>query len=389
MQVYMNAPMLQAPRTLSTPLATTTAMGRVVLPQSQYSTSAAKVMTANVPVAMSLQQPVMTAAPMAVKSNKRTPLLDEAFDDEDAFIRFTMNAAASKATDEYRELYHFLLQTFTEADSDFDGLVGPDRFDFMIERAASLPRRFGFAPTEAESYPTPQARQQTRAWEFKKINISGTGLIAFDEWLEWAYRHICEKAATLNAQKDGCSWNDSPQRFKQWVVAACRSTRSKEYKELYHFMQECFTTADRDMDGKVSHAEFDTMIEAAAAAPRKFGFAPQSSEMFRTDAERVASRQREFSEMDVHRHGTISFDDWMQWCYRHICGKATAFDPTLTGLPPTGAPSSAIPLVTASPITRVATTSPVALPASTPVIASLPASTVVRQGQVVQYMRPQ
>merc|ERR1719203_2744516 len=116
-------------------------MGRVVLPQSQYLPSAAKVMTTNVPVAMSLRAPVMTAAPTAVKSNKGTPLLDEAFDDEDAFIRFTMNAAASKATDEYRELYHFLLQTFTEADSDFDGLVGPDRFDFMIERAASLPRR--------------------------------------------------------------------------------------------------------------------------------------------------------------------------------------------------------------------------------------------------------
>merc|ERR1712050_139873 len=109
--------------------------------------------------------------------------------------RFVRNAAVSKATDEYRELYHFLLQCFLEADTDFDGLVGPDRFDFMIERAAALPRKFGYAPTEAESYPTPEHRRQARVAEFRNINTSGEGAIAFDEWLEWSYNHIRGKAA--------------------------------------------------------------------------------------------------------------------------------------------------------------------------------------------------
>merc|ERR1719277_1824617 len=113
----------------------------------------------------------MAAAPGASQGFKysnmiQTPLLKAAASDEDAFVKFVRGLAAGKNTPEYKEFYYFLLNCFSEADSDFDGLVGPERFDYMIERAACLPRKFGFAPTEAESFANPQQRQAFRAESF-------------------------------------------------------------------------------------------------------------------------------------------------------------------------------------------------------------------------------
>merc|ERR1712183_279943 len=107
---------------------------------------------------------------------------------------------------------------------------------------------------------------------FSKINSSGSGQIAFDEWL---FIHIRGKAATLS-HSSKVHWNEDAANFKRWIVAASRTKTSKEYKELFHFLQECFTAADQDLDGKVNHAEFDTMIDVAAEAPRCFGFAPSA-----------------------------------------------------------------------------------------------------------------
>jgi len=266
------------------------------------------------------------------KSKVRTPNLDEALDDQDAFIRFVRNSTASKSTPEYRELYQFLLQCFLEADTNFDGRVGADRFDYMVERAACLPRKFGYAPTEDEIYPTPQHRVQARAALFRTIDTDGSGEIAFDEWLEWAFTHIRGKASTLNPNQ--VSWNQDAQSFTRWIVAACRSTSSKEYKELYHFLQECFTSADQDLDGRVNRSEFDQLIEMSADAPRRFGFAPSEQQTYRTPQEKNAARNRMWAEMDNDGNMNISFDEWMAWSFRHICGKARQLDPTLSGAPP-------------------------------------------------------
>merc|ERR1711870_140164 len=53
---------------------------------------------------------------------------------------------------ERKELYGYLAECFLDADGDRDGKVGVDEFDFLIEKAASLPRRFGLAPTWQEEY---------------------------------------------------------------------------------------------------------------------------------------------------------------------------------------------------------------------------------------------
>ena len=48
---------------------------------------------------------------------------------------------------EFNELYQLLLMRFTWADNDFDGKIRLRDFDAMVELAANLPSRFGFAPT--------------------------------------------------------------------------------------------------------------------------------------------------------------------------------------------------------------------------------------------------
>lgn len=269
-----------------------------------------------------MQRAAAPAMAATVKCRQPTPCLNAAFHDENAFIQFVLNATVGTQTQEYKELYQFLLDVFLEADTDFDGLVGHERFDYMIERAAMLPRKFGLAPSETETYPTAEARRAAREAEFRAIDTSGDGQIAFDEWLAWCIKHISGKAAQLRSGRvTGNNWNVDKEHFVSWISTACSNKHSKEYKELYHFLQECFTAADSDLDGKVNHAEFDTMIEVAAEAPRRFGFAPSAAQTYASDADRIAARQREFMEMDIHNHGFISFDDWLRWSYSHICGK--------------------------------------------------------------------
>jgi len=249
-------------------------------------------------------------------------------------VKFIKKATSSKQTREYEELYHFLLTCFIESDRDFDGRVTADDFDVMVERAGSLPRKWGFAPTTAEMFATPQERADFRKKEFAVINQSGTGYIAFDEWLNWAYRHISEKAASLNIQQADTKMNTGKEDFKSFIIKAARSRHNPEFKELYHFLQDCFTKADRDRDGLVGADEFDEMIEIAAAAPRRFGFAPPTSGTYKNAQERIAARTKMFKDMDVDNSGTIAFDEWLTFCYSHICMKAKTLDATLPGTAP-------------------------------------------------------
>merc|ERR1712183_156907 len=60
--------------------------------------------------------------------------------------------------------------------------------------------------------------------------------------------------------------------FDFFMVRALANTADDCYIELYNILLRAFVTADVDFDGKVSVEEFDGMIEAAAALPRKFGY---------------------------------------------------------------------------------------------------------------------
>mmetsp|Transcript_26835 Transcript_26835/g.73795 ORF Transcript_26835/g.73795 Transcript_26835/m.73795 type:complete len:612 (-) Transcript_26835:174-2009(-) len=278
-----------------------------------------------------------TAATRA-KSSARGISAQLANDNKEAFIKFIKAVAASKESPEYKELHHYLLQCFVECDLDFDGLIKVEDFDGLVERAGALPRKWGFAPTTNEMFKTVDQRVAFRQNIFKDINKSNSGTIYFDEWMEWSYKHICQKASLLNEAQAESKMESSQADFRAWVIAAARTRASPEYKELYHFLQECFMRADDDQSGLVDATEFDKMIELAAAAPRKFGFAPPTNTTYKNDEERIRARTAMFDAIAANNkrnfRDKIGFNAWLEWSYSHICQKAKVLDPNLSGVAP-------------------------------------------------------
>lgn len=63
------------------------------------------------------------------------------------------------------------------------------------------------------------------------------------------------------------------------------------------------------------------MIEKAAAAPRRFGLAPRSEDMFPNAKARLEKRKEYFAKMDKDNSGSISFDEWLNYAMDHIARK--------------------------------------------------------------------
>jgi len=257
---------------------------------------------------------------------------------KEMFVKFVKEAAQSKESPEYEELHYYLMQCFVECDLDFDGLIRFEDFGNLVERAGALPRKWGFAPTTIEQFKTESDLQQFRKKTFAEVNKSGSGTIHFDEWLEWSYKHIQGKAASIKEADAASKMNTTKEDFKAWVVAAAKDRKSAEYKELYHFLHEAFMRADEEQTGLVDTAGFDKMIELAASAPRKFGYAPPTNQTYKTDEDRIKARNKMFEEIAAKNRRSfrdkIPFQSWLKWSYEHVCMKAKVLDASLTGVPP-------------------------------------------------------
>jgi len=72
--------------------------------------------------------------------------------DKTAFKSWLQRALELGKGPERDELYGYLAECFLDADGDRDGLVSLREFNFLIEKAASMPRRFGLAPSTVEVY---------------------------------------------------------------------------------------------------------------------------------------------------------------------------------------------------------------------------------------------
>ena len=113
----------------------------------------------------------------------------------DEFIAFIKNAVADSGSADHKELHDFLVATFNNNDANGDGKLIPENIDSLVDEAAALPRKLGFAPKNEDIYPTDDAKKAARAKLFAEI--SGSGHITLDQWINWATEHIAAKALGL------------------------------------------------------------------------------------------------------------------------------------------------------------------------------------------------
>lgn len=105
--------------------------------------------------------------------------------------------------------------------------------------------------------------------------------------------------------------------FVKFVNAATLDRKSVEAKELYKYLNKCFVDNDTDYDGLVSLRGFNAMIAEAAVAPRRFGFAPHTREMYNSAEEYEKARLDLFNTMK-NESGRVPQENWIKWALAHI-----------------------------------------------------------------------
>eukprot|EP00092_Neocalanus_flemingeri_P019209 GFUD01020808.1.p1 GENE.GFUD01020808.1~~GFUD01020808.1.p1 ORF type:complete len:226 (-),score=81.07 GFUD01020808.1:243-920(-) len=109
------------------------------------------------------------------------------------------------------------------------------------------------------------------------------------------------------------------QEFVVFMKRAVSSNIDDCYIELYNLLLRSFVSADVDFDGKVDGEEFNGMIEAAAALPRKF------DEKWWDDGQK---REDLFKSIDDNNDGAISFDEWLAFVLKRYQGLVEALPKT-------------------------------------------------------------
>ena len=102
------------------------------------------------------------------------------------------------------------------------------------------------------------------------------------------------------------------------MLAVCTS---RSEARLTSFIRRAFVAADIDFDGKVSEDEFSSMIDAAAALPKKFGYSwwPEDK----------AAHGDLFKKIDENNDGAVSFDEWLSFAISHYKSKSSELPKSL------------------------------------------------------------
>jgi len=112
----------------------------------------------------------------------------------------------------------------------------------------------------------------------------------------------------------------SKHQFVAFVNQASLNKKSGEASELYEFLVQCFVDNDTDYDGCVSFRGFNNMVAQAALAPRRFGFAPHTRELYDT-AEQYEQARKDLYNALRGTEERVTLENWVKWADAHISEK--------------------------------------------------------------------
>jgi len=273
-----------------------------------------------------LARRAQTVTPVARRSfaAAANPWGDEAWrHDKTAFLAFAKAAAEKPESAEKRQLYGFLANSFGDADGNKDGFITAQEFDHLCENVASLPRRFGLAPTWEKEYGGDLAKRvAARKALFDAIDSKkgkARGVMGMQMFVQWAYEHVIKKVAAVKHNPVDFYHIDqfTEKDFLSYLELAITDKSSDAHAALYEYVLTLFVEADVSSTGAITFDQFDRLISQAAGAPRFFGLAPEGSS--------EAARKAIFESMDDNKEGYVTFRKVLRWLHEHTAEKIAEF----------------------------------------------------------------
>merc|ERR1712133_38798 len=109
------------------------------------------------------------------------PIIDHGSVDQ--YKTFIKAAMASPSCPEHVELYWYMLEIFTDHDSDKDGIIKMAEFPGMMNEFLTVPKKRGLAVPSEDQFET----------LFKKYDPRSDGRLTVDEWMKLASEDVYKK----------------------------------------------------------------------------------------------------------------------------------------------------------------------------------------------------
>lgn len=236
--------------------------------------------------------------------------------DKNAFKIWCTEATKDPRSKAKRELYGFLAMRFGDADVAKTGKLTPDQFDQLCEDVASLPRRFGMAPSWEKEYGSSiERRTKSRRAMFNMIDLrqgEARGWIGLEQFVKWAIDHVVTKVATIDMKEKVDFYHIeeyTQDQYLDYLEKAVTDPNSPAFASLYEFLLAIFTESDARSKGVITFEEFDALLDRSAAVPRTFGLAPPDAS--------VAAREGFFESMNDPLLGGVTFRMFLEWTVEH------------------------------------------------------------------------
>jgi len=233
-------------------------------------------------------------------------------------------ASTKEGTAEQQQMYGYLALSFGDVDVDKDGWINQEEFNKLLEKVAGLPRRFGLAPSWQAEYGTVEKRDAARKAMFAAIDgtdgFEPRGKIALGQFLTWSRSHLAGKAATIGGITGDVAFRNiqsyTSEQYLAFLDKAVNDPTSGASASFYNYLLTTFVEADNGCKGKISFEEFNGLVDLAAATPRYFKLAPDTSD--------TAARRKMFDSMDSSKCGFITFRMFLRFTREHVRAKLAA-----------------------------------------------------------------